>query len=72
MRVYRTQAGNAEPTVHSHYLYDAAGQRVKKVLRKTEGRIEATVYIDAIFEHSCVIRGHDRLENNVLRVMDME
>ena len=29
MKVFRTQTPGAEPSVHVHYLYDAAGQRVK-------------------------------------------
>lgn len=50
MRVFRTQPANAEPAVHAHYLYDASGQRVKKLVRK-QGLVEVTVYIDGLFEH---------------------
>lgn len=39
-------------TVYTHYLYDAAGQRVKKLTRKNDGTlIESTTYIDGLFEH---------------------
>lgn len=44
MRVYRTQTDGSEPSVHAHYLYDAGGQRVKKIVRKQGGQIEVTVY----------------------------
>ena len=66
MRVYRTQAGASEPSVHAHYLYDAGGQRVKKLVRHQGGQTEVTVYIDSIFEHH--IKGD--LQNNTLHVMD--
>ena len=66
MKVYRTQTGNAEPSVHAHYLYDGSGQRVKKLVRKQGGEIEVTVYIDGVFEE----RRLGGLVNNVLHVMD--
>ena len=47
MKVFRTQTDGAEPSVHAHYLYDAAGQRVKKLVRKQGGQVEVTHYIDA-------------------------
>ena len=50
MVAFRTQTGSAEPSVHVHYLYDAAGQRVKKLVRKQGGLIEATHYLGG-FEH---------------------
>jgi RHS repeat-associated protein len=70
MRVYRTQVNNSEPTVHAHYLYDASGQRVKKLVRKQSGKAEITVYIDGIFEHHHLIQGSSMQENNTLYVMD--
>jgi RHS repeat-associated protein len=69
MRVYRTQVGDSEPTVHVHYLYDASGQRVKKLVRKS-GQTEVTVYIEGIFEHQRVIKAGGVQENNSLHVMD--
>ena len=51
MKAFRTQTEGAEPSVHAHYLYDAAGQRVKKLVRKQGGQIEVTHYIDGAFEH---------------------
>jgi RHS repeat-associated protein len=70
LRVFRTQTGTAEPTVHAHYLYDASGQRVKKLVRKQGGQVEVTVYIDGVFEYQRIVRGGVALENNTLHVMD--
>lgn len=70
MRVYRTQAGVAEPSVHAGYLYDAGGQRVKKLVRKQGGQFATTVYVDGIFEHHRAVQGTMSRENNTLHVMD--
>jgi RHS repeat-associated protein len=51
MRAYRAQSGNAGPSVYAHYLYDAAGQRVTKLVRRQGGAYEVTIYIDGLFEH---------------------
>jgi RHS repeat-associated protein len=69
MRVYRTQIGESEPSVHAHYLYDSGGQRVKKLVRK-QGQIEVTVYVDGVFEHQQTIVSDVIQENNTLHVMD--
>jgi RHS repeat-associated protein len=70
MRVFRTRTGTAEPSVHVHYLYDAAGQRVKKLVRKQRGLVEFTIYVDGIFEYQRLVRGSITQENNTLHVMD--
>lgn len=71
MRVFRTQPENAEPSVHAHYLYDASGQRVKKLVRKQNGQpVEVTTYIDGVFEHHRVTEAGVTQENNSLHVMD--
>lgn len=70
MRVYRTQAGNAQPSVYAHYLYDAAGQRVTKLVRKQGGAYEVTIYIDGLFEHHRRVQGNKTDQNNTLHVMD--
>jgi RHS repeat-associated protein len=70
MRVYRTQTGDSQPSVHTHYLYDTSGQRVKKLVRKQGGQVEVTAYIDGIFEHHRIIQGGTTQENNTLHVMD--
>jgi RHS repeat-associated protein len=77
LKVYRTQtpaAGAlpgdprlAEPSVYAHYLYDATGQRVKKLVRRQGGQFETTVYIDGTFEY---VRLADGRANNLLHVMD--
>lgn len=33
------------------YLYDAGGQRIKKLVRLQTGEVETATYIDGIFEH---------------------
>lgn len=69
MRVYRTQTGDSEPTVHAHHLYDSGGQRVKKLVRK-KGQVEVTVYIDGVFEHQRIVKASASQANNTLHVMD--
>jgi RHS repeat-associated protein len=57
--------------VHAHYFYGAAGQRVKKLVRKQGGNYETTVYIDGLFEHHSWKEGSEPMqENNRLHVMD--
>lgn len=70
MKVYRTQTGNAEPSLHTHYLYDASGQRVKKLVRKQGGDYDVTIYIDGLFEYHRRMQGDTTQENNTLHVMD--
>jgi RHS repeat-associated protein len=70
MKGFRTQTGGSEPSVHTHYLYDAGGQRVKKLVRKQGGKIEVTVYNDGIFEYQRIVQGGAVEENNTLHVMD--
>lgn len=72
MRVFRTQVEGSEPSVHAHYLYDAAGQRVEKLVRKQGGRVEVTVYVDGLFEHHRLVTAGGTQENNTLHVMDDE
>jgi RHS repeat-associated protein len=70
MKAFRTQTEGAEPSVHAHYLYDAGGQRVKKLVRKQGGQVEVTHYIDGAFEHQRWGGGAQSGENNHLHVMD--
>jgi RHS repeat-associated protein len=67
---FRTQTTGTEPSVHAQYLYDAAGQRVKKLVRKQGGAIEVTHYIDGAFEHRRWGSGTRADENNSVHVMD--
>jgi RHS repeat-associated protein len=66
MKSFRTQVGAAAPSIHALYLYDAGGVRVKKLVRKQNGQLETSVYVDSIFEHHRWQGG----ENNYLHVMD--
>jgi hypothetical protein len=47
MKVFRTQIDGAEASVHVHNVYDAAGQRVKKLVRKTR-RSKPTTWGDLV------------------------
>lgn len=70
LRVFRNQTVGAEPTRHAHYLYDANGQRLKKLVRTGTNNYDVTVYIDGIFEHHRRIRPGDSQQNNTLHIMD--
>jgi RHS repeat-associated protein len=70
MKAFRNQTEGAEPSVHAQYLYDAAGQRVKKLVRKQGGQVEVTHYIDAVFEHHRWGGPPQAGENNHVHVMD--
>jgi RHS repeat-associated protein len=70
MNVFRTQTAGAEPSVRAQYLYDAAGQRVKKLVRKQGGQVEVTHYLDAVFEHHRWGSGPEADQNNHVHVMD--
>jgi RHS repeat-associated protein len=70
MKVFRTQTEGAEPSVHAHYLYDAAGERVKKLVRRQGGQIEVTHYIDGVFEHHRWGGQPQAMENNHVHVMN--
>jgi YD repeat-containing protein len=57
----------------AHYLYDASGTRIKKVVNKPSGKQEVTVYIDGVYEHTYTKDGGtlDTTRNyNTLHVMD--
>jgi RHS repeat-associated protein len=70
MRAFRTQTEGAEPSLHVQYLYDAAGQRVKKLVRKQGGHIDVTHYLDGTFEHQRWREHSQAGENDHLHVMD--
>jgi RHS repeat-associated protein len=70
MRVFRTQPAGGGASLHAHYLYDAGGQRLKKLVRNQGGQVNVTVYIDDVFEHHRSIQGGTVSENNSLHVMD--
>ncbi len=80
LRAYRTQARASgsqpaedrwsEPSIHVHYLYDAAGRRVKKLTRKQGGAVEVAVWIDGFFEIRRAGSSGAVTENRTLQVLD--
>jgi len=66
LRSFRVQAGTSQPSKFAHYLYDAGGNRVKKLFRVSGGNYTSTTYIDGIFEQ--LTDGTDT--QNTLHVMD--
>ena len=73
LTAFATQTAGAEPSVHAQYLYDAAGQRVKKLVRRQGGAVEVTHYLDQVFEHhrwSSAAADSPAGENNHVHVMD--
>jgi RHS repeat-associated protein len=71
LKAFRTQAAaGAEPSIYAHYLYDASGQRVTKLVRKQGGRVEVTHYIDGTFEHHRWRNGSTAGENNHIHITD--
>jgi RHS repeat-associated protein len=52
---FRVQAGSAEPSVFAQYRYDAAGERVCRLVRKQGGAVEATVYVAGVFERLVLV-----------------
>ena len=69
LRGYRTQAGAGPASVTAQYLYDAAGARVKKLVR-AGGVTTVTLYVDGGFERRRR-RGVDRdVTHDVITVQD--
>jgi RHS repeat-associated protein len=63
--------GFGEGTTTAAYLYDAGGNRVKKVVRKSSSLQEVTVYIDGGFEYLYTIDSSSIVqEMNEIHVMD--
>jgi RHS repeat-associated protein len=53
MRLFYNQTSSGtEPSVYTHYLYDAGGNRVKKFTRTSGGNWQSTIYIDGIIEYT--------------------
>ncbi|WP_314411719.1 SpvB/TcaC N-terminal domain-containing protein [Streptomyces kroppenstedtii] len=69
MTAFATQTAGAEPSVHAQYLYDSAGARVKKLVRRQGGAVEVTHYIDGTFEQHRW-SGSRSGQNNHVHVMD--
>ncbi len=67
---FRTQTEGAEPSLHAQYLYDATGQRVKKLVRNQGGQVEVTHYVSDLFEHHRWGPPSQPHENNHVHVVD--
>jgi RHS repeat-associated protein len=74
LRAFYDQAGTGQPSIYEHYLYDASGNRIKKITRKDSGShpFEVTMYIDGIYEKSYKWDGSSGYaeEKNELHIMD--
>jgi RHS repeat-associated protein len=70
LRCYYNQTGTAAPTIYAHYLYDAAGNRVKKLVRTSSTNWQSTIYIDGVFEHQKIETSTDTYERDYLHIMD--
>lgn len=66
---FKIQAGE-EPSVYAHYLYDAGGQRLKKIVWDQQGNKEVTVYIDGVFEYRLKQEDSEDKEQNIVHFMD--
>lgn len=72
MKVFRNQVDTSRPTIYALYLYDAGGQRIKKVVVNGRG-YRTTTYLGSAFEHHAKYAGLDgmgKTENCSLHVMD--
>lgn len=60
----------SQASIDAHYLYDAAGNRVKKLVVNQQQQTEVTVYVDGLFEHHIHATAAGTGQNNTLHVMD--
>ncbi len=75
LHTFRVQANDiSEPSLEARYLYDAGGQRVKKIVWHQGGKVTTTTYIGNAFElHSEGTKANiKKKENSTLHVMDDE
>src|SRR5262249_35041688 len=70
LSAFATQVKEAEPSIAAQYLYDATGQRVKKLVRRQGGAIEVTHYPSGVFEHHRWSGPAGSGANNHVHVMD--
>jgi RHS repeat-associated protein len=70
LQIFYNKSQNGRPSAVTHYFYDSAGQRVKKLIRSSANIYEVIVYIDNIFEYHKRVRPRTTLEKNVVHVMD--
>ena len=68
LKSFRT---DTDGEARAQYLYDASGQRIKKVVRRQGNDFDTTVYLDGLLEHHrWQQNGGGTGENNWLHVMD--
>ena len=70
LAAFRNQAGGAEPSVYVQYRYDAAGQRVLKIVRKQGGQLAVTTYIAGLFERITLSDTTGSSSHDVLHILD--
>ncbi|OQW39773.1 MAG: hypothetical protein A4S08_06030 [Proteobacteria bacterium SG_bin4] len=71
LKVFRNQIDTSKPSSYALYLYDASGQRIKKLV-VTGNHYRTTTYLGAAFEHHTEqnLNGAQKRENCTLHVMD--
>ena len=69
LRRYRTQAGAGPASLAAQYLYDAAGERVKKLVQ-AGGKVTVTTYLDGSLERRRTFGVGPSVENDTLHVTD--
>ncbi len=67
MVTFRTQLGDAEPSVHAQYLHDAAGQRVVRLVRRQGGAVDVRHAVAPDVE---IARFADGARNQVVHIGD--
>ena len=67
MRTFANQVGMGTPTIFTTYLYDAKGNRVKKLTQNTGGVWLSITYIDSIFEYQT---DNSSDKQNTVHIMD--
>lgn len=70
LATFRTQTLLAEPTVYTQYRYDAAGQRVVKLVRKQGGQLTRTIYVGSLFERTTIITTTMTSTHDTLHILD--
>jgi RHS repeat-associated protein len=67
---FRVQASSGPVSVAAQYLYDDAGTRVQRVVRKQGGEVEVTMAIDGLFEHRRVFGAGTSAAQTIVHVTD--
>jgi RHS repeat-associated protein len=70
LATFRNQTPRAEPSLYAEYRYDAAGQRVLKMVRKRRGQLAVTIYIDGLFERLTLTSASTTTSHDTLHVLD--